>query len=103
MRGVSAPGGRADFYQVFSTALHLEDGEAHGKVHNSPVARPVASPCRGSEAKRALGGIPAGARWVQGCAILRRDRAACRLPVVRADSGRPKAHETTSPAQVAFH
>jgi hypothetical protein len=26
MRGVSAPGGRTSFYQVFSTALHLMDG-----------------------------------------------------------------------------
>src|SRR5262249_23462985 len=67
----------------------------HRKVHNSPVARPVASPRRGSEARTGAGWYPPGARRVQGCATLRRDSACRRLSVPTV--GNRKAHERWPP------
>src|SRR5690349_17286660 len=78
MRGVSAPGGRAKFYQVLCTALHLEDGEARRKAHNSAVARPVAILAAGRKRKRALGGTPPSPTGARPDRVM---ELACRLPL----------------------
>ena len=81
---------REFFHRVFSTALHLGDGEAHRKAHNSPVARSVASPRRGSRAQTGSRWYASGSPTGAGRPTLRRDdpRAGCRSSIPTLGEGK---------------